>query len=326
MSSSRRRKTTQRKRILRAIFTFVVLLALFCYAEKNGLLSAVQPGASDPAGSSGFPQVDSSQLAVYFLDVGQGDSALVRIPNGETPFHVLIDTGEYEYADGLTETLRTLGVERIDALICSHQHTDHMGCMARMVQRFEIGAVYMPRPPKELTPTTSAYEALLNALKKKDLRANALHRGARIDCPAGAAMEVLAPERDAAWEDLNNYSAVIRLVWGDTAFLFTGDAESGSEKMILESGAALSADVLKCGHHGSRTSSTAKFLKAVAPDYAVISCGTDNPYGHPHEPTLEKLDKLGTEVFRTDEDGTVLAVSNGTVVNFTVGLPSVKAK
>lgn len=326
MSASAQRKSAQRRRIIRAVFTLVVLLALFWYAGENGLLGQELWEPQGQAQTVSFPQTDPTQLAVYFFDVGQGDSTLVRIPNGTTPFYLLIDTSEYSYADGLTETLQTLGVERIDALVCTHQHTDHMGCMARIVQRFEIGAVYMPKLPTELVPTTSAYEALLNTMKQKKLRAAALYRGAQIDCPAGVSIEVLSPERDADWDNLNHFSAVLRLSFGDTTFLLTGDAESANEKLILQSGATLSADVLKCGHHGSRTSSSAKFLKAVSPDYAVISCGTDNAYGHPHKEVLEKLNKLGVDIFRTDQDGTVLATSDGGTIEFTVGLPAVKAK
>ena len=326
MSAPARRKNLQRKRMIRAIFALVLFLALFWYAYQNDLIGPELWESPAQADGSSFPQTDPAELSVYFLDVGQGDSALVRIPDGNGTFDMLIDTGEYAYADGLTETLQALSVERIDALICTHQHTDHMGCMARIVQRFEIGEIYMPKLPNEVVPTTSAYEALLNAIKQKPLRANALYRGTKIDCPAGASIEVLAPEKDADWDDLNNYSGVLRISFGDTAFLFTGDAETASEKLILKSDATLWADVLKCGHHGSRTSSSANFLKAVSPDYAVISCGAGNSYGHPHDGTLEKLSKLGTEVFRTDEDGTILAASDGKTVRFTVGLPSVKAK
>lgn len=326
MTAPARRKNLQRKRMIRAIFALVMFLALFWYAYQNDLIGPElwEPPAQTDGVS--LPETDPAELSVYFLDVGQGDSALVRIPDGNGTFDMLIDTGEYAYADGLTETLQALDVERIDALICTHQHTDHMGCMARIVQRFDIGEVYMPKLPGELVPTTSAYEALLNAMKKKGLHANALYRGAEIACPDGASVQVLAPEQNADWGDLNNYSGVLRLCFGDTAFLFTGDAETDSEKVILKSDATLWADVLKCGHHGSRTSSSANFLKAISPDYAVISCGADNDYGHPHDGTLKKLSLLGTEVFRTDENGTVLAASDGKTVQFTVGLPSVKAK
>ncbi len=300
-----------------------VFLLLF-WAEQQGLLEQVPEQHHQASGAVGFSPAEQPEgLEVYFLDVGQGDSALIRLPNGENVFHILIDTGEYAYADGLTEGLRELGVEKIDALICSHPHTDHMGCMARIVQRFEIGAFYMPRLPDNKVPTTSAYEALLNALEKKDITAIPLEQGVEIPCPAGAAVQVFAPRPHADWEDLNNYSGVLRLTYGETAFLFTGDAEKESEALILEDGYELSADVLKCGHHGSRTSTSAKFLKAVDPQYAVISCGKDNSYGHPHEDVLEKLQKLGTDVYRTDQEQTVLAKSDGSTITFETGLPSI---
>lgn len=309
-----------------SLLAVLVLALFFLLAEQQGYFES--PAVRDWSAAPGTTaQPGEAGLQVYFLDVGQGDCELIRIPNGDDAWNALIDTGEYEYADGLTSALRGLGVERIDALICSHPHTDHMGCMARMVQRFDVGAVYMPRVPDDQVPTTSAYEALLDALIKKDLTAVPLREGAEISCPAGAEFQVLAPRRDAEWEDLNNYSGVIRLTYGKTSFLFTGDAESASEKLILEDAEAggwdLKSTVLKCGHHGSKTSSSANFLKAVDPLYAVISCGKDNSYGHPHEGTLEKLSKLGTRVYRTDEDGTVLAESDGKTVTFTTGLPSV---
>ncbi len=285
------------------------------------------PGAaSRPQPGAGAQTVEAGGLEVYFLDVGQGDSELIRIPDGEKGFTALIDTGEYEYADGLTEMLRSLGVERIDALICSHPHTDHMGCMARIVQRFEIGAVYMPRLPDEQTPTTSAYEALLNAIEKKGLRVKTLRAGTEIACPESASFAVSAPEKDAVWEDINNYSGVIRLTYGETSFLFTGDAEKQSEKVVLESGAELKADVLKCGHHGSSTSTSQKFLETVDPDYGIISCGEDNSYGHPHRETLESLKKAGVQIYRTDRDGTILVRSDGKQIAFETGLPSVEGR
>lgn len=327
----RRRRPPPRKLSLASLLVIIFLAALFVAAWENGMLGEV-PG-SEPASTGnvetvlpagGNPAGDG--LEVYFLDVGQGDSELIRIPNGEEDFHVLIDTGEYAYADGLTEMLCSLGVEKIDALICTHPHTDHMGCMARIVQRFDIGAIYMPRLPDDQVPTTSAYEALLNAIEEKKLRVKALRAGTKISCPEGASFEVSAPEKDAVWEGINNYSGVIRLTYGETTFLFTGDAEKQSEKKILESGVELKADVLKCGHHGSSTSTSQKFLQAVEPAYVVISCGKDNSYGHPHQETMESLTESGARIYRTDEDGTVLARSDGSSVTFETGLPSVKEK
>ena len=136
----------------------------------------------------------------------------------------------------------------------------------------------------------------------------------------------MSPRVDADWEGANNYSAVMRLVYGDTSFLFTGDAEEESETIILEDGYLLASDVLKCGHHGSSSSTSDAFLAAVDPLYAVISCETGNRYGHPHRETMEKLGEAEIIVYRTDKDGTVLAESDGTRVSFTKNLPSVEGK
>ncbi len=261
----------------------------------------------------------SSGLAITMLDVGQGDSELIRIPGEAGYFNMLIDTGEYEYADGLTDYLKDLGIERLDALVCTHPHTDHMGCMARIVQRFEIGAVYMPLLPEDRTPTTTAYE-------DKGLTINQLHEDAIIESPPGSQFQVMSPRVDADWEGANNYSAVIRLVYGQSSFLFTGDAEEESEEIILEDGYLLRSDVLKCGHHGSSTSTSDEFLEAVDPLYAVISCETGNRYGHPHRETIEKLEDRDITAYRTDKDGTILAESTGGSISFTTGLESVKGK
>ncbi len=280
-----------------------------------------------PEGVQSVPLPDekgSAALQVYYLDVGQGDSQLIRIPWENGYYNMLIDTGEYQYADGLTQYLRDLGVEKIDALVCSHPHTDHMGCMARMVQRFEIGGLYMPILPEEETPTTTAYEKLLEAAEEKNLTINQLHEDSAIESPPGSQFQVMSPRVDADWEGANNYSAVMRLVYGQTSFLFTGDAEEESEEIILEDGYLLASDVLKCGHHGSSTSTSNPFLQAVDPLYAVISCGADNRYGHPHRETIKKLEDREILTYRTDEDGTILAESNGSTIQFTKGLASVE--
>ena len=301
----------------------IVLVLLFLLSSRLNLSG----NAPEGVGSVPLPEGGQGQsLQVYYLDVGQGDSQLIRIPGESGWFHVLIDTGEYQYADGLTDYLRDLGVERIDALVCSHPHTDHMGCMARIIQRFDIGALYMPQLPEDKTPTTTAYEKLLDAAEEKNLTINRLMEDASIESPAGSLFQVMAPRVDADWEGAKNYSAVIRLVYGETSFLFTGDAEAESEEVVLNDGYLLDSDVLKCGHHGSSSSTSHLFLAEVAPQFAVISCETGNRYGHPHRETLAALDAAGVTVYRTDEDGTVLAESNGNTIAWTTGLESVKGK
>ena len=304
---------------------FVIALA-FIALNRLGILELPEEQGVSSLASQAIPASAEGKTQVFFLDVGQGDSELIRIPGESGYFNVLLDTGEYEYAEGLIQYLQELGIERIDLLIESHPHTDHMGCMARIVQRFEIGSIYMPLLPEEQTPTTKAYEKLLDAVMEKNLIVNELYAGAFLEGPEDASFEVLAPRKDEVWEDVNNYSAVIRFTYGEDTFLFPGDAESPSEKEILNAGYDVSADVLKCGHHGSRTSTSAKFLKAVNPSYAVISCGAENSYGHPHDGTLQKLEKLGVEILRNDEDGTVLIASGGHGLELWTGLNSVEAK
>lgn len=315
-----------RPRRLGPVAGLLVLAVLFILSSRIGPMGQ---GAPEDITSIPLPEgaAESAQgLEVYFLDVGQGDSQLIRIPGEGGYFNVLIDTGEYEYADGLTAYLQDLGVEKIGALVCSHPHTDHMGCMARIVERFDIGSLYMPQIPEEQAPTTRAYEKLLDAAAEKDLRVIRLHEDVLLESPAGAQFQVMSPRMDADWDGANNYSAVIRLVYGETSFLFTGDAEAESEKVILEDGYGVGADVLKCGHHGSSSSTSKAFLEAVDPLYAVISCGAGNSYGHPHRETLQSLRERDVMVYRTDEDGTVLAKSDGKDIAFETGLPSVPGK
>lgn len=302
----------------------VLLIVLFLLSSRINLLSGTAPEGVD---SLPLPEAAQEQpLQVYFLDVGQGDSELIRIPGETGYFNMLIDTGEYEYADGLTVYLKDLGIERLDAVVCTHPHTDHMGCMARVIQRFDIGAIYMPMLPEDKVPTTTAYEKLLDAAEDKGLTINRLHEDAIIESPPGSQFQVMAPRVDADWEGANNYSAVIRLVYGQSSFLFTGDAEEESEEVILKDGYMLRSDVLKCGHHGSSTSTSDEFLEAVGPKYAVISCETGNRYGHPHKETVKKLKDGDIVTYRTDKDGTVLAESTGGSISFTTELDSVKGR
>ena len=277
------------------------------------------PPEDTPAESPGL-------LQVYFLDVGQGDSTLIRAPAGDVTWTMLIDTGEYAYADGLTDALKGLGVTRIDALVCSHPHLDHMGCMARIVQRFEIGALYMPRIPDDQVPTTSGYEALLRRMKEKDLSATRLAMGTQIPCPEGMGIQVLSPDPNAVWDEMNDYSGVLKITWGANSFLITGDAEKPSEQVMLYSGQDLSAQVLRLGHHGSSTSTSVGFFDAVHPEIAVISCGRNNEFGHPHREVRALLAERGTPTYRTDQDHTILITADGVNLTVTTDLPSIPEK
>ena len=285
-----------------------------------GLFSALHPApaksvpAQTPAQSAA-----SEDTRVWFLDVGQGDSELLRLKTGQT---VLIDSGTGETTRQLSDRLRELGVKRIDILIATHPHEDHIGGMAEVVREFPVGRIYMPRIPDAQVPTTSVYENLLKAIDAKNLKITAAHGGMTLLDGDGIKLELLAPNSEK-YADLNNYSVVTKLTCGGKSFLFMGDAQAESEKELLARGYDLRSDVLKCGHHGSSTSTTAAFLKAVAPRSAVISCGVNNDYGHPDKQVVDRLKKAGVTVYRTDLQDTILAVCDGKTIDFQPGQKSV---
>ncbi|MBS6860728.1 MAG: MBL fold metallo-hydrolase [Clostridiales bacterium] len=275
--------------------------------EKTGAPVSAAQGDTGGGGSA------SGTLEVYFFDVGQGDSELIRLPGGE---NILIDAGTSSTEDELVGELRSLGAETLDLVVATHPHADHIGGMAAVIDAFDVRQVVMPRISESDTPTTKTYENLLQSIADKGLTITPAEPGDELLSSGGAVLTVLAPNGED-YGDLNNYSVVLRLTYGEDSFLFTGDAEEASEEEMLSLDWPLTATVLKCGHHGSETSTSPAFLDAVSPQYAVISCGVDNDYGHPDAVTLEKLEAAGAEVFRTDLQGTILASTDGSGVTMT---------
>ena len=263
-----------------------------------------------------------AKVECWFLNVGQGDSELIRIPNDGEYFNVLIDSGDTQYRDGIVKYLKDMGISKLNVLINSHPHADHIGGMAKIVEEFEIGTMYMPNLPDDQVPTTAAYERLLDALIEKDVRVEALNTDTNIELP-NARLEIFSPKPNEAYSNLNNYSGIMKFIYGKNTILFTGDAEKKVEREVLDTNADLRADILNCGHHGSNTSTTQEFLDAVNPKYTVISCGLNNDYGHPHEEVMERLVKQGCEIYRTDVDNTVLAELDGENITITKGYPFV---
>ena len=301
-----------------ALLLFVAGSAAGCSSGPPDAAEVSAPaGAVDGDGSpsgSGPAVLDADEtLTVSYIDVGQGDSAFVRLPDGKT---LLIDGGEAEYGQTVIDCLEAAGAERIDYLVATHPHSDHIGGLPAVIGRFEIGAVFMPKAQSN----TKIFEKLLVSIQDRGVKINTARSGVRLfpDASFSGGMlraEFVAPCGDS-YSDLNNYSAVLRLAYGDTAFLFTGDAESISEKEMLSahSSEELRSNVLKVGHHGSGYSSTETFLKAVSPQYAVISCGAGNKYGHPESSALDRLSDTGAAVLRTDQLGTILMSSDGKTV------------
>lgn len=255
------------------------------------------------------PDRAEGTLMVEFIDVGQGDASLIHLPDGKT---MLIDAGERKEGARVLEVLEEQGITRLDYVIGTHPHTDHIGGLQAVIETIDIGKIYMPKKMH----TTKTFENLLQAISEKGLKVNTAKAGVTVLEEQGLFAAFVAPNGDD-YEELNDYSAVLRLTFGTTSFLFTGDAEAVSEHEMLAEGHSLSAEVLKVGHHGSTTSNTVAFLNAVSPTHAVISCGEDNSYGHPHQQILKRLSALDATVWRTDKQGTVTVTSDGTTLTVT---------
>jgi len=247
---------------------------------------------------------DTPPMAVHFIDVGQGDSIFIQSPEGKT---MLIDAGE---KNGMAEKyLNSIGVKTIDILVATHPHLDHIGGLVDIVKKFEIKSVVMPR----VTDTTTVtYRQLLEAIQAKGLRITEGKAGLVIDFGGSVLTECLAPN-STDYKDVNDYSVVIKMTYGEVSFLFTGDATTVSESEMLKlQKDKLKATVLKVPHHGSTSSSSASFLKEVNPQVSIFSVGKGNDYGHPTQTILKRMEN--THLFRTDTQGSVIIATQGTTL------------
>jgi len=245
---------------------------------------------------------NKDNLIVHYIDVGQADSILIQVNNK----NLLIDGGNKDDGDKIIKYLKKQGVSKLDYVIATHPHEDHIGGMASIVKKYDIDKFYAP---KKLS-NTATFKNMVLALKEKGLKINEAKPGDTLNLGKSIECKILAPN-SAEYENINNYSVVIKLTYGNTKFLFTGDAHKQSEKEILSKGYDLSSDVLKVGHHGSSSSSSKEFLDKVNPKIAIISCGKNNDYGHPHKETLDELKKRKIKIYETDKDGTIVFESDG---------------
>ena len=237
-------------------------------------------------------------MRVHFIDVGQADSAFIELGNGQT---MLIDAGRS--GGDVVDYIRNLQYETIDYVVASHPHDDHIGGMATVLNSFNIAKMYMPKQAH----TISAFTNMLDVIENKGIDLYTAKAGTNILSSGNINIDVLAPFSESN-SNLNNVSAVVRITYGKTVMLFTGDAEHVIENQLLNSG--IDADVLKVGHHGAGSASSSSFIKAVSPDIAVISVGEGNSYGHPHADTLAILNEVGADIYRTDEQGTIVVTAD----------------
>lgn len=286
-----------------SILTLWILLASSitgCSEASSSPASANTFADASPAASVG-----DEALEVHFFDVGQGDCTIIT----QGSHAMMIDAGDNDKGTAVQAYLNYLGISSLEYFIMTHPDADHIGGADVVLYKFDCGTILMP--DKEVD--TRTYDDVIQAMKSKNY--TAIHPQTGDTYVFGdASFTVLAPVRQ--YSDNNNNSIVIRMTHGENTFLFTGDAEEEAEMDILAEGLDVSADVLKAGHHGSSTSTSDDFLEAVSPEYAVISCGEDNKYGHPHAETMNKFRQTGVTVYRTDEQGTVIASSDGSTITW----------
>ncbi len=265
------------------IVLVVILAALFTNIAKDNKQIKHQEG----------------EMRVHFIDVGEGDSTFIELPNGKT---MLVDAGEKDQGEIVLEYIRKFGIEKLDFLIGTHPHSDHIGGLKSIIENMEIGKIYMPK----VTHSTQVFESLLLAIKEKEMKVSALYKGDIIYEDNDTLVEVLSPEK-REYDNLNNYSIVLKITYNDTSFLLTGDAE----EKILSKLNEREIDVLKIPHHGADSSLCEEFIERTSPKYGIISASEHNQYGHPHNSVLKAYENRGVKLFRTDKDGTITAVSDG---------------
>lgn len=297
-----------RKSIFTLIVTAFIVLLMGC---QHVIPSGGAP--SDPQTQWKFPNpfsslTESKELVIRCLDIGQGDATLISWRGKWT----LIDTGDVEHRSALTQYLDRYGVKEVENLIITHPDGDHLGGAYAVLKHVPVRYVF----DDGLTKTNAIYRTYLKTLDKKGLRPYVLTQGMQVDLGDGVYFDVLGPTENVMYKkgmpDYNNHSIVMKLVANQFTMLFTGDAEKGQEHELLKShGKKLAATVLKVGHHGSKTGTTESFLAAVRPQVSTISSGRGNPYGVPHAPVLERLQKRGIRIYRTDRNGTITIRTDG---------------
>ena len=281
----------------KARFFLCILAVLICLSGCGGEVSEQTTPSAEVSEDAAF--------AIHFFDVGQADSALV-ICDGET---MLIDGGNIGDGDDVVASLENLGISELDIIVSTHTDEDHLGGLPDVMEAFEVGTIYADGKPAE----TKIYQKFCDIADENGLELTDPDPGETVSL-GSAEVTFLGPI--SLVSDPNGNSIVLRIDYGETSFVFTGDATEKEEKEIVEAGMDLSADVLKVSHHGASESSCYLFLREVMPRYAVISVGEGNKYGHPTEDTLSRLRDVGAAVYRTDELGAILCLSDGVNIAF----------
>lgn len=284
--------------LLLTVLGFAVVVAANCHLDTQESVRAVEWVSPDDA--VGVPGDELlGELVVHYMNIGQADATLLQGPD----FTILIDAGRYE-ADDVVPHLHSAGVEALDLLVGTHPHADHIGQIPQVLAAFEVREVWMSGDAH----TTRTFERALDAILASDADYHEPRAGEVFDF-GSAQIQVVNP--DLLTGDLHEGSVSMRIRFGDVSFVFTGDAEAETEQAMIARGHDVRGTVLQLGHHGSRTSSSRAFLEAVSPEIVVYSAGEGNPYGHPRNEVMARLDRMAIPVYGTDVHGTVRVVTDG---------------
>ena len=299
---ARNRRNTKIKKAFATALALIIVGVAGILGTNEDLINTVS-NMGELANNSNKQKVEfvaQEDLLIDFIDVGQADSILIRNQDKT----MLIDAGTNEAGETVVTYLQNLGINKIDYLIGTHPHEDHIGGLDDVINHFNIGQIYMPK----IETTTKTFEDVLDAIENKNLTVTSPNKGDKIEI--GQAVGTFMTEPILDKDNLNLSSLVVRLEFGNNSFLFMGDAEKENEETINWN----KTDVLKVGHHGSNTSTSESFLNQVKPQCSIIMVGKDNSYNLPTQETIDKLNTIGSEIYRTDENGTIQIISDGNTI------------
>lgn len=285
------KKNNLKKYVILILLLSSFFYTFFSYVQKN------------------FFQVSNHNLRFHFIDVGQGDSSLIITPKGNT---ILIDAGDEAHAKKVVSYVREQGIEKLDLVIATHPDADHIGGMDKVIKNFDIDVFAMP----DVSAKTNQYKQIQRELKAKKMKTTRLYQGDEVQIDDDIDFEILSPVKGKKYDDTNEYSIVAKIVYKDTSFILMGDATMENEVDIINNVPDIDIDVLKLGHHGSSTSSSDYFITKTSPKIAIISCGKNNKYGHPHQEVMRVLKKHGVTPYRTDEMGDIVIISDGKEIKY----------
>ena len=297
------------KKLLKIIATAFIALAFLILTIFLNLKDNINVNeAFKTAGLKDKNIATKQDFCAYFIDVGQGDCSLIKSGNK----YMLIDAGNISDGEKIAEFLKSVGCNELEYVVATHPHADHIGGMAYVINKIKVKNVIMPDIPEKIMPTTKNFVNLLNAVKSSGAK---VYKAQQVDEfeLENSKVKVFSPKTD--FESLNNMSVVMKITYGKKSFLFTGDMEKEAEYNVLKglgkNKSDLNCDVLKVAHHGGSTSSTKPFIKEVSPEFAVISCGLNNSYHHPHPSVVKTLKENDVKIYRTDKNGTVYIGTDG---------------